>query len=268
MNVLNRILFASKQIGMTYNILRPSLSHSYGSTIATKAASVPAAAVRCFSVSSNRCDLMEFFDDKKNWGENEVKHGRAWNKDELRIKSNADLHKLWYVLLKERNMLLTMEHECNEKMELFPSPERLDKVNDAMKHLEDVVRERNRAYYELETGENGERPAKLVTNQLGLKYYYRMFEHVIPKYANKKWNETHKSFYRGSAVHKFLRLYREKLYNVKRKQRNRERNEVIGLMKRFPNMDRAALAEKYPTVDIDKLTRNDKIRGNYDSSKI
>lgn len=84
--------------------------------------------VRCFSVSGQRYDLMDFFDDKKNWGENEVKHGRAWNLDELRIKSNSDLHKLWFVLLKERNMLLTMELECNEKMELFPSPERLDKV--------------------------------------------------------------------------------------------------------------------------------------------
>jgi hypothetical protein len=35
--------------------------------------------------------LMEFFDDKKNWNENEVKHGRSWQLPELRIKSNADL---------------------------------------------------------------------------------------------------------------------------------------------------------------------------------
>lgn len=73
-------------------------------------------------------DLMEFFDNQKNWGENEVKHGRSWNTDELRLKSNSDLHKLWFVLLKEKNMLLTMEHECSEQCQLFPSPERLDKV--------------------------------------------------------------------------------------------------------------------------------------------
>lgn len=72
---------------------------------------------------------MEFFDAEKNWGENEVRLGRAWTLDELRIRSNSDLHKLWYILLKERNMLKTMEHECDEKYELFPSPERIDKVS-------------------------------------------------------------------------------------------------------------------------------------------
>lgn len=71
---------------------------------------------------------MEFFDDKKNWGKNEVRVGRAWRIQELRIKSNSDLHKLWYVLLKERNMLKTMEHEAAERYELFPNPERIDKV--------------------------------------------------------------------------------------------------------------------------------------------
>lgn len=33
-----------------------------------------------------------------------------------------------FVLLKERNMLLTMEHECKANFELFPNPERIDKV--------------------------------------------------------------------------------------------------------------------------------------------
>lgn len=131
------------------------------------------ASARNFSISPRHNDLMEFFDDPKNWSENEVKVGRAWNLDELRIKSNKDLHMLWYVLLKERNMLLTMEHECKEKVELFPSPERLDKVKISMRNLETVVRERNKAYHLLETGETGERPMRLVSNNLGIRYMYR-----------------------------------------------------------------------------------------------
>ncbi len=34
-----------------------------------------------------------------------------------------------YVLLKERNRLLTMEEEYRHQHELFPNPERIDKVN-------------------------------------------------------------------------------------------------------------------------------------------
>ncbi len=73
--------------------------------------------------------LMEFFDEKRYWTETStIKHGRPWSVDDLRIKSNSDLHKLWYVLHKERNMLLTMEEIYKNKCESFPSPERIAKV--------------------------------------------------------------------------------------------------------------------------------------------
>jgi large subunit ribosomal protein L47 len=42
-----------------------------------------------------------------------------------------------------------------------------------MENLETVVRERNKAYHQLETGETGERPGRLVSNQLGIKFFYR-----------------------------------------------------------------------------------------------
>ena len=54
--------------------------------------------------------------------------GRSWKKDELRLKSNPDLHKLWYVLLKERNMLLTMAAAYEQEYTAMPNPERIDKV--------------------------------------------------------------------------------------------------------------------------------------------
>ncbi|XP_055375466.1 39S ribosomal protein L47, mitochondrial [Condylostylus longicornis] len=208
-------------------------------------------------------DLMEFFDDKKNWGESEVKVGRHWQLDELRIKSNVDLHKLWYILLKERNMLLTMEHECNENMQLFPSPERLDKVKISMRNLETVVRERNRAYHELETGESGERPGQMVTNSLGYNFYYKSCEHVIPQFMNSKWYKTHKFDSSTKVPLKFQLLYREKLYNQKRRAKNRRRNEVMMLLRRNPGLDKNLLQERFPDVDIPKLIQKDKTRGHF-----
>ena len=72
-----------------------------------------------------------------------------------------------YVLLKERNMLFTMEAAAKRRYEIFPNPERIDKVELSMENLEAVVKERNKAYNLLEIGETGERPAKIVRNAIG-----------------------------------------------------------------------------------------------------
>ncbi|XP_076788372.1 large ribosomal subunit protein uL29m isoform X2 [Arvicanthis niloticus] len=49
----------------------------------------------------SRKGLEEFFDDPKNWGEEKVKSGASWTCQQLRNKSNEDLHKLcllsWWV---------------------------------------------------------------------------------------------------------------------------------------------------------------------------
>lgn len=47
-------------------------------------------------------------------------------------------------------MLLTMAEAYKQKLEGFPNPERIDKVEESMESLETVVRERNRAYWKLE----------------------------------------------------------------------------------------------------------------------
>ncbi|XP_064865607.1 large ribosomal subunit protein uL29m-like isoform X2 [Oncorhynchus nerka] len=52
---------------------------------------------------------------------------------QLRTKTNEDLHKLWYVLLKEKNMLLTTEQESKRQRIQMPSPERLKKIERSMK---------------------------------------------------------------------------------------------------------------------------------------
>lgn len=213
--------------------------------------------------TSRRNDLMEFFDDPKNWGKDKIKVGRSWRKEELRLKNNEELHKLWFVLLKERNMLLTMEEAYKQEWKYFPNPERIDKVEDSMINLESVVRERNRAYHLLETGTIGERPAALKYNQIGLRYLYRMQQHVIPRFMNTSWQKKYKFTYGGHAVRKFLRLYREKLWNEKRKLRNRQNNQVATLLRIFPNLDMEAVKEKYPLVDIEKLMQSKKSEGYY-----
>ncbi|KAF8486600.1 mitochondrial 39-S ribosomal protein L47 (MRP-L47)-domain-containing protein [Gautieria morchelliformis] len=40
-----------------------------------------------------------------------IPQGRSWNTSELRRKSFKDLHTLWYILLRERNLLATQKAE-------------------------------------------------------------------------------------------------------------------------------------------------------------
>lgn len=54
--------------------------------------------------------------------------GGEWKAWMLRQKSTDDLHKLWFVLLKERNALLTELQQCRSKNILMPNPSRRTKV--------------------------------------------------------------------------------------------------------------------------------------------
>lgn len=53
-----------------------------------------------------------------------------------------------------------------------------------MKNLETVVRERNRAYYLLETGEDGERPYEMRENDIALQEYYGYVDGELHKHIN------------------------------------------------------------------------------------
>lgn len=62
---------------------------------------------------------------------NKKKTGRSWKAEELRQKSFDDLHKLWYVLLKERNVLATQREEATRlrlPKQLWSNQGRLKKV--------------------------------------------------------------------------------------------------------------------------------------------
>jgi large subunit ribosomal protein L47 len=70
--------------------------------------------------------------------------GRPWSVDELRRKSYDDLHKLWYVLYKERNMLLTEQQLSRRRQVMFPQPDRMKKVKTSMQQIKQVLGERKR----------------------------------------------------------------------------------------------------------------------------
>ncbi|GAA0173548.1 ribosomal protein [Lithospermum erythrorhizon] len=68
--------------------------------------------------------LEEFFEvDRTMEAEKPVVYGRGWKASELRLKSWDDLNKLWYVLLKEKNMLMTQKQILDSRNLRFPNPE-------------------------------------------------------------------------------------------------------------------------------------------------
>ncbi|SAM08143.1 hypothetical protein [Absidia glauca] len=74
---------------------------------------------------------------------------RAWKASELRLKSFDDLHKLWYVLLKERNLLATQREEAKRlKVHrlVWTNAGRVKKCQKSMARIKFVLNERQRAY--------------------------------------------------------------------------------------------------------------------------
>ncbi|GAA5989168.1 hypothetical protein JCM11641_002546 [Rhodosporidiobolus odoratus] len=74
---------------------------------------------------------------------------RSWTSLELRRKSFEDLHQLWYVLLRERNVLLTQREEARRlRIDLgsFGAvPEKLRLCQKSMARIKQVISERRHA---------------------------------------------------------------------------------------------------------------------------
>ncbi|GCC22774.1 large ribosomal subunit protein uL29m [Chiloscyllium punctatum] len=163
---------------------------------------------RSLHTSASCQGLNEFFDDSKNWGEPTVKSGAPWTAKQLRLKSNEDLHKLWYILLKEKNMLLTLEQEAKRQRLPMPSPERLKKMERSMARLDSVVQEREDALRLLQTGQEKGRPGAWRKDIFGRNFWYKFKEWPIPWYLNKIYRR--KRFYTPPFVDIFVRRRIEK----------------------------------------------------------
>lgn len=75
---------------------------------------------------------------------NEETVGRSWSVKELRRKSYDDMHKLWYVLYKEKNMLLTESNLARRHSYEMIQPDRRRKVRKSMGAIKHVLGERKR----------------------------------------------------------------------------------------------------------------------------
>ncbi|KAL1835813.1 hypothetical protein VTJ49DRAFT_6034 [Mycothermus thermophilus] len=92
--------------------------------------------------------LWDFFYDRErivNTPEEDSKHGRAWSVEELRHKSWDDLHRLWWVCVKERNRIATANFEReNQKLGFgeAEAKERDKEVLKTMRAIKHVLTER------------------------------------------------------------------------------------------------------------------------------
>lgn len=96
---------------------------------------------------------------------------------------------------------------------MTPLPRFFGQVEESMENLEEVVRERNRAYFRLETGTSGERERVVRTGPFGLDVGYSMREHALPWRMNSSYRKLLRYRFATShseTVRRFVRRYVER----------------------------------------------------------
>ncbi|KAG6831940.1 hypothetical protein H0H92_006541 [Tricholoma furcatifolium] len=91
--------------------------------------------------------------------------GRSWRASELRLKSFSDLHTLWYILLRERNLLATQKEETRRMGVMDTASQisltRLYHTRKSMARIKAVLNERRLAYEGAVKLVEGERDEKI-----------------------------------------------------------------------------------------------------------
>ncbi|KAI8055992.1 mitochondrial 39-S ribosomal protein L47 (MRP-L47)-domain-containing protein [Syncephalis plumigaleata] len=99
--------------------------------------------------AKQRHGLWDFFEDGQALPKSPIYAGRAWRAAELRQKSFEDLHKLWFIILKERNVLASQHAEAKRyglTPQQFTTFGREVKCRKSMARILTVLRERHLAY--------------------------------------------------------------------------------------------------------------------------
>ncbi|KAI9173667.1 hypothetical protein LWI28_004598 [Acer negundo] len=112
------------------------------STAAAARSHSTATAAGASTATSGHNPLEEFFEKERTPDDQKPVYGRSWKACELRLKSWDDLQKLWFVLLKEKNMLMTQRQMLHAQNLRFPNPERIPKVRKSMCRIKHVLTER------------------------------------------------------------------------------------------------------------------------------
>ncbi|KAJ2000993.1 54S ribosomal protein L4 mitochondrial [Coemansia thaxteri] len=93
--------------------------------------------------------LEDFFENGQRLPASRDQTGRAWSASELRQKSWEDLQKLWYVVLKERNVLASQAEESRRlsiPSQFFSNKSRVIKCKKSMARIKTVLNERQLAW--------------------------------------------------------------------------------------------------------------------------
>ncbi|KAF9013282.1 mitochondrial 39-S ribosomal protein L47 (MRP-L47)-domain-containing protein [Cyathus striatus] len=111
--------------------------------------------------------------------------GRAWKASELRLKSFQDLHTLWYVTLRERNLLATQKEEARRmgvmSSQFYVSRARLEACRKTMAHIKAVINERRLAY--LKAVELAEKEVEEYHNKVVLQQLQKERKKLLEKQA-------------------------------------------------------------------------------------
>ncbi|PIO67357.1 hypothetical protein TELCIR_10896 [Teladorsagia circumcincta] len=121
-------------------------------------------------------------------------------------------------------MLLTMQTAYVSNARSMPNPERIDRVNETMRHIETVVHERNDAYYQLETGDSASPPMRTVTSFMGFTYKKQAEEHLEPPTEGTKEYEVP---YLDGDAYMMQKLWAEKEFMKERDRKDIEAWEKV-----------------------------------------